>query len=1503
MTQRVNSFLCNGGLAANGALLALRQTRFSTGRGNRSNGLLGMTQRINNFLCNDSLVADRALLALGQTCIGAVRCNCGQSLLGMSQRCNRCIGVSMRCIVLTGMSGVTSFSTGGLSYNRFIIVAQRCDFLSIRVLATVTSDGLYAGSFTGCGSGNFLYVGTFCIGMLTSPDTLNGLICHGTLIITRIDGRTIGILQKGRGDRDLKPLISFVVRTSILYLIGDRLRAWLHDDGAGAADIRAALSGIDITCGQVCRAVDFHIGVIRSAGYVLGRCRITQINMRGIRRTAEGSTFLRIKRAFRYPFIIVVDINLVAASKGTACAFFKNQLCTGQQGDVLSHVDGTAAVHGNGNIAVDGQDIILGIDRLGTSQTKIHFYRQALDADFSIDIDLQTAGVFIIILDNRAAVDIKHAIGTNEGNRSTLNTYKRNSNGHVAIFSRASFQSHGNFHILHVILGEREYTPAVTDHAGGIIATSPVHNLEALINSTAALNGHRTLALNIAPCIQITALIDGDAAARVHLDKAASADRAALTAARSLRSRQAYRAVYDNVRAFRHGQLAIHGGSCISSVHCRRCRGAQRIRIIVGNQQGDAAGNGVVARRQGAVVHENNCRVACGFCHISSFVQIAVDQIAIHKEVGNVAAHERLDSRICRGLDDISLLLGQELVVLVHPAEEGAAGSGQGHAIGCSHSRDGHGGGAFSIHRRAFHRRRDRTLGRGIFHSDREGLRCGGESDIRQHQLVLSGISTGGHGDLKILACFQRSAVAAHAAEICAGIILDTVDVRHRHGKGHNAGFSGSVGDVQIHGTGRARTAAAAVFTFDCCSNGRAGGADTCVAAGSGKLDAVHGALCFHHHFILTLNHFAVAQAQLSVDFVKQNLLLLFGQLLALLNKLVLLGQGSLCRFVAFVVAVGIQQQLIGHIRSDSQLFNVRRDLRTQRLDGNGVFRRLHSGFLSRLYSGLNSRFYSGFLSRLYSGLNSGFLSRLYSRLYSRLNSRFRSRFYSRLYSRLYSGFYSRLNSRFLSRLNSRFLSRLHSGFLSRLYSGLNSGFYSRFCSGLNSRFCSGFYSRFCSGFYSRFCSGFYSRFCSGLNSRFYSRFCSGLNSRFLSGFLSRLYSGLNSRFLSRLYSRLHSGLLSRLNSRFRSRLNSRFNSRFLSGFYSRFLSRLCSRLNSGLNSRFCSGLSSRLNSGLFGELLNQFFNDFTESPINSILIKPLRHISRQLTGFLFNFFNFFGNLFQFFRIQQAYLGGNLFRGHLVNQYVNFLGSQLFFLIQLRIFSKLRTEILHKQIVNLLMNLTEKDFLLSGLLYGHRSRLRSRFRRRFRCGLRSRFRRRFRRGLRRRFRSRFQRGLRRRFRSRFRRGLRRRFRSRLRRGLRSRFRRGLRRWFRSRLPRRFRRRFRRGLRRGFRRGFRRRFRCRFRRRFRRGFRCRFRRGFRRRFRRRFRRGFRCRFRRRFRSRLSNSLSDFSFTKRYLFISDFFRENPGGAYGEQHDEHEHLRNKPFPIKHWTSILLS
>ena len=411
------------------------------------------------------------------------------------------------------------------------------------------------------------------------------------------------------------------------------------------------------------------------------------------------------------------------------------------------------------------------------------------------------------------ACDLEHTTRANEGNLRTLKTNQGNINRHITLLSCTSLQSHRDFNVLNIVLGHGEYSVAITHHTGGIVTAAPVHNLEALIDRTAVFNGNSTAALDVAPGVQITALIDGNGAARLHLNKAGIANRTAEAARRCLRSRQAQRTINGNMRTFSHRHRAICFDCAVAGVYSNRRSGAQGIGIVVGDQQGDAAGDGVITSRQNTAVCQNNGLVAAGVGYSQSFVQILIQKVAIDQEAC-VLGEDSLDSHIGCRLQLIGSCAGQQSTGLrIDPTQEGSTILGSGLQLNTRH-RNVHlstGIGHITSHS-------DATQLVVVLEGHLGRFLCCHTGKVLHHQLVLVGVLCSGDRNHKVRTCFQNLAKAAGSAAVHSAVNLQLIDGAGSPVKGNGCLTAAFVVDGNRSSLGAGTDAKNATATL--CGNG-----------------------------------------------------------------------------------------------------------------------------------------------------------------------------------------------------------------------------------------------------------------------------------------------------------------------------------------------------------------------------------------------------------------------------------------------------------------------------------------------------------------------------------------------------------------------------------------------------------------------------------------------------------------------------------------------------------
>ena len=497
---------------------------------------------------------------------------------------------------------------------------------------------------------------------------------------------------------------NFIIASTLDQLIGHCLITNLSHGhtGFGAVDIGTALGDVDIALGRIHGTVDenggiHHIGIgtgIGTAGNISQRLELA-VDTAG----TEGVVA---------PLISIVNIHAVALSQRAACTCLHHHLSAGQHSNVLLDIDVAAAVHLDGNVAVDGQLVVLGVDVGGT-----HVHGNSGHSQSTIGLYDQAVGAAIVGLGNGAGGQIEHtAAGTDKGHgRSKVRA--GHIDGGIAVLGGTVLQSQRHLDILHVVLGQREHTVV---HIGTLRAAAEVHELEHLVHGSTVLGGNGTGTGDETVGIQGTTVIHGDGAVALHLDKTDGAGgRTAVGGAalsRILLGRQADRTVDGQVGTVGQGQGTVSGGlHPLRVLVVDHLSGIQIVCGIEGDEQGDTGRNGVVPGGQGGVVHQHHVLGAARGGGRGGLVQV-VKQIAAahgvvidlaqaqqagahrllrssaHHEMGSgVGTHEdRLDAHVAGRHQSVAGGGGQDLAVSgIDPAQEAAAvdgSSGQGGTVG-----------------------------------------------------------------------------------------------------------------------------------------------------------------------------------------------------------------------------------------------------------------------------------------------------------------------------------------------------------------------------------------------------------------------------------------------------------------------------------------------------------------------------------------------------------------------------------------------------------------------------------------------------------------------------------------------------------------------------------------------------------------------------------------------------------------------------------------------------
>ena len=508
-------------------------------------------------------------------------------------------------------------------------------------IAASTSKGFDAFRFTACVSRDLLGILMYTCSLY--PSAVNVFISTAATVF--------GFAQLNGFNGNL---IVTNIRAGLQCLIGYSLRTGIQLNNCAVCsnNVRTGRSYVYIALRCVNRTCDIYISIV-----------IRMMNGTGSSGSIRKGLYLYRAVNIVLPFVSIVNVDFVIFTQDTFCACFNAELCTGKQCNVLCNGNFRAILHAYGNIAVDRKLVFGGIDRLGTEQAQFHRNGQALHGDLAVYGNHQTVRSFIIILRDGAGLNLEHTVRSDKRYRRALHTDKRNGNGHIAVFNRAGFQSHGNFDILDIVLRHREYAVRIINHAGNSSTAAPVLHLEVLIHGTAALYGNGAGARDIAPSIEVCTAVYRDVASAFHLDKANGTgnNTGTLTLTGILRTGNADRTFNGDLRTGSHRQRAV---CARSNVICftvtlfntsGRCR-TQRICRIVRNEQRYALGNGVLTCRKCSVVRQNNGFV-CNSCNrLHCCIQSFVKGISVYDEPRgrfckyglNRHIARRLKSKACR---------------------------------------------------------------------------------------------------------------------------------------------------------------------------------------------------------------------------------------------------------------------------------------------------------------------------------------------------------------------------------------------------------------------------------------------------------------------------------------------------------------------------------------------------------------------------------------------------------------------------------------------------------------------------------------------------------------------------------------------------------------------------------------------------------------------------------------------------------------------------------------
>ena len=295
---------------------------------------------------------------------------------------------SISYFFFTGITAVLG-STGAVGN----LVADRIEYL----INTLTTDltVVFRGACLGTGGIDSHRIVTGHMLVRTHP--LAVVVGVGTLAFSklRLGIAAIGILQLGRGDRDLN-IGKGGIR--LRRLVMNRLRTTCnrHTASTGRVNVSTAFSRVDVRTRGIHLAIDQN-GSIHQISFSTGICLARSICDRTHDTVASTGIFT--------PLILVIDKEIVSAFQNAGCTFIDIDLCTRKQYDILPNGNRATAMDINRNIAVDRQIVFL---RIHICTANIH--RDTIHAQRAISINDQSVTRTVIALHHIARDQVKHGI-------------------------------------------------------------------------------------------------------------------------------------------------------------------------------------------------------------------------------------------------------------------------------------------------------------------------------------------------------------------------------------------------------------------------------------------------------------------------------------------------------------------------------------------------------------------------------------------------------------------------------------------------------------------------------------------------------------------------------------------------------------------------------------------------------------------------------------------------------------------------------------------------------------------------------------------------------------------------------------------------------------------------------------------------------------------------------------------------------------------------------------
>ena len=267
-----------------------------------------------------------------------------------------------------------------------------------------------------------------------------------------------------------------------------------------------------------------HIGQICLSTILAGRTRILDSAEfhGGMNKVHVADSFQGIHIQGLGPVLTVKDLNHITAGSNNVtgsfgvsqiqnCTLIKGQAGSGQHHDVLLD-GGDAGMQIDADIVGNRQHKGTGIDGR-TAQFQIH----GGNSTVAVGMHFQHVSRRVIVLHEiGTGFRLEHSIRTNKLHSCTV-AHVGQKDGGSNVLSRTVLVGGSYFHILHIILAQREHEELGCQlRSNG--AAAEVHNLEVLVDGCAILGGDGTVTIHITPAVEVGSAVQVNMGTGKHID-------------------------------------------------------------------------------------------------------------------------------------------------------------------------------------------------------------------------------------------------------------------------------------------------------------------------------------------------------------------------------------------------------------------------------------------------------------------------------------------------------------------------------------------------------------------------------------------------------------------------------------------------------------------------------------------------------------------------------------------------------------------------------------------------------------------------------------------------------------------------------------------------------------------------------------------------------------------------------------------------------------------------